>query len=64
MLAHSTQIKKHSSYDCAPDKPFRKTKANKEKSSSDGGCMSSGGGFTVSPSKHVNLRGQRASQLL
>jgi len=53
-------MKKHSSYDSAPDKPFWKKKAEKSK------CSPSIGGAVcvVSPSKCVNLRGQCISQLL
>jgi len=63
-------MKKHSSFDHAPDKPFWKTKASKQKSSGDGGCTSTSSSgdctssSTVSPSKRVNLRGQCVNQLL
>jgi len=57
MLGTFNQMKKHSSYDSAPDKPFWKKKAEKSTSSpSIGGTV-----CAVSPSKRVNLRGQCVS---
>ena len=55
--AHLIQMKKHTSYDVAPNKPFWKV----SNMLSDKGDRSS---CTVSPSKSVNLRGQCVTQLL
>lgn len=55
--AHLIQMKKHSSYDVPPNKPFWKTSKRKVPSSSTTE-------ITVSPSKRVNLRGQCVQQLL
>ncbi|XP_065885801.1 uncharacterized protein [Dysidea avara] len=57
--AHLIQMKKHTSYDVAPNKPF--WKVSKMLSDKDKGDRSS---CTVSPSKSVNLRGQCVTQLL
>ena len=57
--AHLIQMKKHTSYDVAPNKPF--WKVSKMLSDKDKGDRSS---CTVSPSKRVNLRGQCVTQLL
>ena len=54
--AHLIQMKKHTSYDEAPNKPFWKVSTDKGK-----GDKSSS---IVSPSKSVNLRGQCVTQLL
>lgn len=56
--AHLIQMKKHSSYDQPPAKPFWKTRSNKVNVSSP--CAQ----VSVSPSKRVNLRGQCVQQLL
>lgn len=53
--AHMIQLKKHSSYDEPPNKPFWKTRSQQKTSSSE---------ITVSPGKRVNLRGQCVQQLL
>lgn len=49
-------MKKHSSYDIPPNKPFWKTPKKKVPPNSNE--------ITVSPSKRVNLRGQCVQQLL
>ena len=60
--AHLIQMRKHSSLDVPPDKPFWK---NRSKKSSDSTATPTGGtSITVSPSKRVNLRGQCVQQLL
>ncbi len=57
--AHLIQMKKHSSYDVPPNKPFWKVTRSKQKLLS-----STDTEITVSPSKRVNLRGQCVQQLL
>ena len=60
--AHLIQMRKHSSLDVPPDKPFWK---NRSKKFSDSTATPTGGtSITVSPSKRVNLRGQCVQQLL
>lgn len=57
--AHLIQMKKHSSYDVPPNKPFWKTRSTHKLPSSTTDVE-----ITVSPSKRVNLRGQCVQQLL
>ena len=54
--AHVIQMKKHSSYDTPPNKPFFRTRGAQKPTSSIE--------ITVSPGKRVNLRGQCVQQLL
>ena len=60
--AHLIQLKKHSSYDVPPNKPFWNIP---KKAASSGSPSSSGANkkVTVSPGKRVNLRGQCVQQL-
>ena len=57
--AHLIQIKKHTSYDVPPNKSFWKASPEASTSKSTPG----NGEVTVSPGKHVNLRGQCVQQL-
>lgn len=58
--AHLIQMKKHSSYDVPPNKPFWKVRSDKSSSDSNGSSSE----VTVSPCKRINLRGQCVQQLL
>ena len=61
--AHLIQMKKHTSYDVPPNKPFWKVRsAHSDKSVSGSSSVSSEA--SVSPYKWINLRGQCVQQLL
>lgn len=60
--AHLIQMKKHSSYECPPNKRF--WKAAQPASTSGGSSTSASSVVNVSPGKRVNMRGQCVQQLL
>ena len=68
--AHLIQMKKHDSYEEAPNKPFfrntRKTKRSSASSSTEGSHQNetpSDSNLTISPGKHVLMQGQLIDQM-